>query len=229
MSIIARYLERRHLMASLILLAAFAGLIGFIKIPYNLFPDMERPQMAVVTVFPGASAADVAADVSRVIEKELSTIENVKRVISVNKDEVSTVTVEFGYTKSLDQAATDVANGLQKIRPSLPPAIQPSMLFKISSASQPVLTLAMQPREGSPLDLMMVRQLADNAIKERLLRIPEIAGVEVFGAHQPIVRIDLHRDALERYRLTPLDVRKALVATTPTSRSGSLSTRTARF
>lgn len=199
-------------MASLILLAAFAGLIGFIKIPYNLFPDMERPQMAVVTVFPGTSAADVEADLSRVIEKELSTIEDVKRVISVNKDEVSTVTVEFGYTKSLDQAATDVANGLQKIRPSLPDTIQPSMLFKISSASQPVLTLAMQPREGSPLDLMMVRQLADNAIKERLLQIPEIAGVEVFGAHQPVIRIDLDRDALERYYLTPLDVRKALVA-----------------
>jgi len=211
-SFVERYLRRPHLVTSLVLLAAVVGLVGYRRMPVNLFPDSERPQVAVVTVYPGASAEDVEAEVSRAIEKELSSIEQVRRVASVSKDEVSSVSVEFEYAKGLDSAATDVANGLQKIRALLPEAARPPMVFKVSSATPAVMTLALRPRPGSALDLAMVRQIADNAVKERLLQLPEVANVEVFGAHQPAVRVELDAGALERHRLAPADVRQALVA-----------------
>jgi multidrug efflux pump subunit AcrB len=212
MAIVDRYLKQPHLVTSLVLLAAVVGLVGYGRMPVNLFPDSERPQIAIVTVDPGASATDVESDVSRVIEKEVSSIELLRRVVSVTKDEVSTVTAEFEYAKSLDSAATDVANAVQKIRANLPDAARPPMIFKISSATPPVLTLALQPKPGSPLDLAGIRQLADNPIKERLLQLRQIANAEVFGGYQPIVRIELQRDRLERYQLTPGDIRQALVA-----------------
>ena len=224
MSMVDAYLKRPHLLTSLVLLAAVVGLVGYRQMPVNLFPDSERPQTAVVTVVPGASAEDVEADVSRVIEKELSSIEQVRRVASVSKDEVSTVTVEFEYAKGLDSAATDVANSLQKIRASLPDAARPPMIFKVSSATPAVLTLALRPKAGSSLDLALVRQVADNAVKERLLQLPEVANAEVFGAHQPVIRVDLDRDRLERYHLTPLDVRQALVAFNANQPIGLLTT-----
>jgi multidrug efflux pump subunit AcrB len=88
MNIVDSYLKKPHLLTSLVLLAAVIGLVGYRRMPVNLFPDSERPQIAVVTVYPGASSADVEADVSRTIEKELNTIEQVRRVTSVSKDEV---------------------------------------------------------------------------------------------------------------------------------------------
>ncbi len=212
MSFVERYLKRPHLVTSFVLLAAVVGLVGYSRMPVNLFPDSERPQIAVVTVVPGAPSEDVEAEVSRPIEKELAGIEQVLRVTSTTKDEVSTVLAEFEYAKGLDSAATDVANHLEKIRALLPETARPPMLFKISSATPPIVTLALRPKPGSTLDLAMVRELADNAVKERLLQLPEVANAEVFGAHQPIIRIELDRDRLERYRLTPLDVRQALVA-----------------
>jgi len=211
-SLVDRYLRRPHLVTSLVLLAAVVGFVGYRRMPVNLFPDSERPQVAVVTVYPGASSEDVEADVTRAIEKELSGIEQVRRVASVSKDEVSAVSVELSYAKGLDSAATDVANGLEKIRALLPASVRPPMIFKVSSATPAVLTLALRPRPKGPLDLAMVREIADNGIKERLLRLPEVANVEVFGAHQPVVRVDLVRDALDRYRLTAADVRQALVS-----------------
>jgi len=75
----------------------------------------------------------------------------------------------------------------------------------------------------------MVRQLADNPIKERLLQLPAVANVEVFGAHQPVIRVDLDRDALERYHLTPLDVRAAMVAFNANQPVGLLITRESQF
>jgi multidrug efflux pump subunit AcrB len=212
MSFVARYLKRPHLVTSFVLLAAVVGLLGYGRMPVNLFPDSERPQIAVVTVVPGAPSEDVEADVSRPIEKELAGIELVRRVTSTTKDEVATVLVEFEYAKALDSAAADVANHLQKIKALLPETARPPMLFKISSATPPVVTLALRPKPGSTLDLAMVRELADNAIKERVLQLPEVANAEVFGAHQPVIRVELNRTRLEQYHLTPIDVRQALVA-----------------
>jgi len=229
MNFIERYLKKPHLITSLVLLAAVVGFVGYRHMPVNLFPDSERPQIAVVTVYPGASAVDVESEVSRTIEKELNTIEQVRRVTSVSKDEVSSVSVEFEYSKGLDSAATDVANGLQKIKALLPDAIRPPMVFKVSSATPAVLTLALRPRTNSPLDLSMVRQLADNEIKERLLQLPQVANVEVFGARQPVVRVTLDRDKLQRFGLTPADVSQRLAAFNANQPIGLLLTSESQF
>jgi len=229
MRIVDSYLKRPHLVSSLVLLAAVIGVVGYRRMPVNLFPDSERPKVAVVSVYPGASAEDVEAEVTRPIEKELNTIEQVRLVTSVTKDEVSAVTVEFAYGEGLSSAATDVANGLQKIQAQMPGGLRPPMIFKVSSATPAVMTLALRPRDGSPLDLSMVRQLADNPIKERLLQLPAVANVEVFGAHQPVIRVDLDRDALARYRLTPVDVRTAMVAFNANQPVGLLMTRESQF
>ena len=229
MNFVEGYLKKPHLITSLVLLAAVIGFVGYRRMPVNLFPDSERPQIAVVTVYPGASATDVESEVSRTIEKELNTIEQVRRVTSVSKDEVSSVSVEFEYSKSLDSAATDVANGLQKIKALLPDAIRPPMVFKVSSATPAVLTLALRPKTNSPLDLSMVRQLADNDIKERLLQLPQVANVEVFGAHQPVVRVTLERDKLQQFGLTPADVSQKLVAFNANQPIGLLITAESQF
>lgn len=229
MRVVDSYLRKPHLLVSMILLAAFIGFVGFRKMPVNLFPDSERPQIAVVTVYPGASSADVESEVSRTIEKEVNTIDLVRRVTSVSKDELSAVTVEFEYGKGLDVAASDVANALQKIKTKLPDTIRPPMLFKVSSATPAVMTLALRPKAGAPLDLSMVRQLADNQIKERLLQLREVANVEVFGAHQPVIRVDLDRDKLERNHLTALQVRRTLVAHNANQPIGLLVTRESQF
>jgi len=224
--IIEAYVRKPHLVLSLVLLLAAVGIVGFFRIPVNLFPDSERPQITVVTVWPGASADDVNGDVSRVIEKEVKTVERVRRVTSTSNDEVSVVTAEFEYEKGLDSAATDVSNALDKIRPLLPTDIRPFQLYKVSSATPPVLVLALTPKAGSHLDLSMVRQLAQNQIKEELLRVPEIANVDVFGGFQPVVRVTLNPDKLQAYRLSPGQVVGALSAWNRNTPEGLLVTDT---
>ncbi|GAO01491.1 efflux RND transporter permease subunit [Anaeromyxobacter sp. PSR-1] len=210
MSYVARYVKRPHLLLSLVLLLSVVGVVGYFRMPVNLFPDSERPQIAVVTVWRGASADDVSAEVSRVIEKEVKTIDLVRRVTSTSNDEVSVVNAEFEYEKGLDSAATDVRSALDKIRPLLPPDLRPFQVFKVSSATPAVLTLSIRSKEGAHLDLAMVRRLAENPIKERLLRLPEIGNVEVFGGYQSVVRVSLDPDRLQAFRLSPGQVATAL-------------------
>lgn len=212
MKIVSKYIEKPHLILSFILLLSAVGIIGYLKMPLNLFPDVDRPQISVVTVMPGAAAADIEADISRMIEKEISAIDLVRRVTSTSKDEVSVVLAEFEYEKGLDVAATDVANALSKIAARLPKDIRPPAIFKISQATQPTMTLALTPKPGYPGDLRKIRELADNQLKEDLLKIPEIANVEVFGGWQPEVLVTIDPDRLNGFGLSLTDVMAALTA-----------------
>lgn len=209
---IGKYLAKPHLVLSLVVLMAIIGIIAYFKLPINLFPDTDRPQISVITVESGAAAADVEAKVSRSIEKELATLGNVLRVSSTSKDEVSVVNVEFDYKKPLDAAATDVANSLNKIAGQLPNDIRTPQIYKISQASQPTVVLALSPQSGSLLDMVQIRQLAENEIKEELLRVPGIAQTEVFGGYQPELGIAVNPNALARFGLTISDVVAALNA-----------------
>ena len=212
MRFVERYIRHPHLVLSLVLLLSMIGVMGYLKMPFNLFPDVDRPQISVVTVLPGAAAGDVESDITRLIEKELSTIDLVRKVTSTSKDEVSVVSAEFEYEKGLDAAATDVANALSKVGARLPQGIRPPQVFKISQATQPVMTLALSPKPGSPADLRKLRELADNQIKEELLRSPEIANAEVFGGFQPEIRVIVDQDKLNRFGLGLADIMAAVTA-----------------
>lgn len=212
MSFVDRYLERPHLVSAMLVLAAGLGVIGYNRLPLKLFPDTERPQVAVVTALPGASAADIESDLTRPIERELSGIDQVRSVRSTSRDEVSAVTVEFRYTKDLSSATTDVANALEKVRSRFPNGTKAPILFQVSSATPAVMTLALSPKQGSGLDLSMVRQMAENQIRDRLLQLPQVANVEVFGGHDPVILVNPDRNELERYHVEVADLAAALTA-----------------
>ena len=212
MRFVENYIKKPHLVLSFVILMSVVGVMGYRKMPFNLFPDVDRPQISVVTVQPGAAAGDVETDITRIIEKEVSTIDMVRKVTSTSKDEVSVVTAEFEYDKGLDAAATDVANALSKVGARLPASIRPPQIFKISQATQPTMTLALSPAAGSNVDLRKIRELADNQIKEELLRAPDIANVEVFGGNQPEVQVTVDPDKLNRFGISMQDVMGALAA-----------------
>lgn len=202
MSWVRRLLSVPHLILALVVTGAAVGVLAFFSLPVNLFPDSERPQAAIITVWPGASAQDVEAAVTRPIETELAGSDLLRQVLSTSRDEVSSVTAEFRYEKDLDTAAADAASALDRVRGRLPPDVRPPMVFKISSATPAVMTLALSPVDASPLDLGMVRQLAENEIRDRLLEVPEVARVEVFGGHRPLALVEPEPALLAAHDLT---------------------------
>ena len=206
------YLANPHLITALLLLAVAFGVIGFRSMPLNLFPDANYPVIAVIVPWPGASAGDVEDKVTRIVEKELSTVDLVRKVRSVSQDEMAAVSVEFEYAKGLDAAATDVANALKRIESRLPPDIRQPEIFRVSDATTPVYTLAVSPVPGSPIDLAKARQLADNEVREAFLRIPEVADVEVFGGYFPEVEIAIDPVRLHEHNISLSQVIMAIRA-----------------
>ncbi|TCK02871.1 efflux RND transporter permease subunit [Phorcysia thermohydrogeniphila] len=208
--VIEWYVKKPHSVLAFLFLFCVIGIIGFKEIPRKFFPDANRPQVAVVTVEPGASASDIASHVTRPIEQRMKTLELVREVRSVTKDEVSVVTVEFEYEKSIDSAATDVSNELSKILPQLPKDILPPQVYKVTDATRPVMIISVSPKPGSHLSMAQVRELAENEIKDKLLSLPHVSDVEVFGGYKREIRI--HPDYLKmaKYGVTLQELVRAL-------------------
>ncbi len=196
------YVRKPNAVLAVMLFFCAIGIIGYIKIPRKFFPDTNRPQVAVVTIEPGSSADDIASHITRPIEERLKTIDNVRKIRSVSKDEVSVVSVEFNYSKKLDAAATDVSNELSKVVSKLPKDIIPPQVYKISDATNPVMVLSVYPKKNSHLSLAQVRELAENEIKDRLLNLPHVSDVEVFGGYQREIRILPNYLKMERYHIS---------------------------
>jgi multidrug efflux pump subunit AcrB len=173
--------------------------VGYYKLDRKLFPDSNYPTVAVVIVNPGASAQTLAANVSVPVEEELYTLDKIRRVYSTTIDEVSVINAEFEYTKGIDAATSDVSNSLDKIKGELPSSILPPKILQITSATAPVITIAVSSKDGTPLE--DIRQLAQNEIKHDLIKLDGIANVDIFGGYEKELQIIVDKEKLDQFGL----------------------------
>jgi len=205
-----RLLHRPHAVIAFTLVAILMGLMGYANMPTNLFPDTNRPTVAVVTQWPGATADDVAREVTHPIEVRLTALDGVRRVTSTSRDQVSLVQVEFEYGNDIDLASSRVETELKRVSGDLPPDTQEPLIFHITDAAHPAMVLSVTAAQGQHLDLGQLRRIAANPLRDRLLNVPGVAEAEVFGGHIRQVAVDLDRDQLVAYDLDIAEVAAAL-------------------
>ena len=155
-------LKNPYVVITLVLMIVFLGLNAYFFMPIDLFPDTNPPQVVVLTIEPGASAADVSHRITEVLEKELKGIEYINNIKSTSRDSVSSIVCEFSYKKDPNVAVTDVMNVISRLKAELPSDIQEPRIFKITDAINPLMTIAISPKKNSKKKLSDVRILADN-------------------------------------------------------------------
>ncbi len=199
--ILEYFLKKPHFVLSLVFVLSLSGIAGLFSIKQKLFPDANRPQVAVVIIEPGASAKDIAQNITIPVEEELYTVEKIRKVSSTTKDEVTVITAEFEYGKSIGEALTDVQNCISRIKTELPRDILEPKIYKITDATPPVLVIGISPKDTS-IPLADVRQIVENQIKRKLLVIPEVSNVDVFGGYKKEIFIQIDKNLLNRYGIS---------------------------
>lgn len=194
-------LKYRYTVYALTIAAVFFGVIAYLTLPIQLFPETAPPLVNILTAYPGASAEDVAELVSDPIEEECAALEGVYKVTSSSQDGLSLVSVEFRYTMDVDMVALDAQNAISRIRGRLPTGIQEPQVLKFSTSNRPVLTVGVR---GD--DLVEVRRLAEETLAPELQRVPGVAIVDVFGGYEPEVSVLIDRNRLDAYRLSVASV-----------------------
>ena len=189
-------LQYRYTVFAALIAVVVLGIYARVELPVRLFPDTDPPVVTVITPYPGAAASDVAKAVSKLLEEEIAGIDGTAKVSSTSQTGLSVVKAEFHYTRNVETAAVDVQNAISRIRTTLPNEIGEPQVLQFSSADKPILTVALG---SESLTLDDVRELADNAIKDRLQMLAGVAAVDVFGGHKRQLEIALQRDRLAAY------------------------------
>jgi multidrug efflux pump subunit AcrB len=199
---VEKILRKPHVILSFLALAIMAGIVGYKSMPRNLFPDSNYPEVAIVIVQPGASAASMASNIAVPVEEELYTLDEIRRARSDTIDEVTVIRAEFEYSKDIDTAVNDASAALSKIRSLLPRDIKEPQIIKITVATAPIMVMSLSPKEGSQMSLEDIRDLAETRMKHKLLKTEGVANIDIFGGYKKEVQIIVDKQKLDSYHLS---------------------------
>ena len=217
-------IEHRTSSVVLLILITITGLTSYQVIPKESFPEIEIPVIAVNTIYPGVSPADIETLVTRPIEEELSTISDIKELSSTSVEGYSNVIAEFETTVDIEEALQQMREKVDLARPELPEDAEEPGIVEFSFAEFPI----MQVNLAGDFDLVYLKELAED-LQDELESVPEILRVDVRGGLEREVKVDVHLSRLQFYNLALQDVIDAIAAENVNIPGGSIDVGDQRF
>jgi len=208
------FLVRSSLNNRIAVLAAAAllvvwGSLALRTLPVDVFPDLNKPTVTIMTEAEGLAPPEVEQIVSYPIETALNGIPGVTRVRSVSGVGLSVVYAEFDWGTDIYRNRQQVAERLASIAAQLPPGISPQM-GPVSSIMGEIMLIAITG--GDRADPMTVRETADFVIRPRLLSISGISQVIAIGGQVRQFRVTPNIAALASLNVDIEDIERAIRA-----------------
>ncbi|MEX0844963.1 MAG: efflux RND transporter permease subunit, partial [Balneolaceae bacterium] len=199
-------------------LITIIGIYSYITLPKESFPEVEIPIFSVVTVYAGASPADIENVVTRPIEQELKGIDGVDQISSVSKQATSIIIIEFSTSKDKLVAQQEVNDAVSKARSELPAQLtQEPMVNDFNLADQPILNINL----SGNFDLVELKKFADE-IQEGIESLSDINEAEIVGALEREIQVNVDLHKMQATGLTFADIRMAVANKNMTVSAGQL-------
>ncbi len=194
-----------------IVMSLFIIIIGFIGFSYlgvRDYPSVDQPIVSVSTNFTGANADVIETQITEPLEQAINGIQGIRSISSSSRDGSSRITVEFDLEVDLETAANDVRDKVSGAIRRLPAEVDPPVVSKADADAQPIFSITLSSESRSLIDLT---EFAEVNFKERLQTIPGVSEVRTWGAKRFAIRLWMDPAKLGAYKLTPVDVRDALL------------------
>ena len=190
---------RKPISTALIFIAVIVfGLFSVNKLGVDQFPDIEVPYISVITMYPGGNAEDIETNITRLLEDQLNSVDNLDKITSKSSDNVSIVTLEFEYGCDMTEAANDVRDVVSRSQSLLPDNVEYPTVMKFSSSMMPIMMLSITADES----YAALAKILDDKMVNELNRINGIGSVAVIGAREREVQVNVDPKKLEAYGLT---------------------------
>ena len=194
------------------------GLFSLMNLAVDQYPEIEIPQISVITMYPGANAADIETNITRVLEDNLNTVSNLKKLTSKSQDNVSMITVEFEYGSDLNEGANEIRDVVSRVQSMLPDDIDYPTIFKFSTSMIPVMMIAVTAEESYPA----LNKILDDKLVNVLNRVDGVGAVSIVGAPEREVQVNVDPAKLEAYNLTVEQLGQIIAAENVNIPSGTI-------
>jgi multidrug efflux pump len=164
-----------------------AGIMTYIGLPKENFPEVVFPQIFVATIYPGAAPADIENLITKEIEKEIKSISGVKKVKSNSVQSFSNVIVEFETDIDVDKAKQDVKDAVDRAKPNLPSDLPDDpFVQEIDISEFPIMNVNL----SGDYDLQTLKKYAEQ-MQDAIEGIREIRRVDIVGALTREIQINI--------------------------------------
>ncbi len=216
---------RFSLQQRLLTIACAVALIGYgtwqtLVMPIDVFPDLNRPRVVIMTEAPGMAPEEVESLITFPIETTMNGANGVEAVRSSSGVGISVIYVEFAYGTDVYTDRQIVAERMQMVQDRLPAGIAPQ-LAPISSIMGQILMLGMWS-DAPDADPMQLRTTADWVVRQRLLTIPGVSQVFTMGGARKQYQVLVDPDAMLRLGVTLEQVETAVSASNQNGIGGYL-------
>jgi heavy metal efflux system protein len=202
-------LKHRLLTGLLLGLVGLWAAAAYIRMPKDIYPDLNAPLVNVITENPGMASEDVERLISYPLESLLSGAPYVTRVRSESTTGDSVVTVEFDWGTDIYLARQIVSSKLELISGRLPQGTSVPILGPVSSRMGEVFEFAVVSEDDS-VDPVELRSVADWTVRHRLQGVPGVSFVINLGGYIRQFQVLLKPERLSNYGITVDEVREAL-------------------
>ena len=200
------------------ILALLFGVISLTRIPLQMTPTIDRPEVSVETTYTGAAPQEVENEIVDRQEEKLTSIQNLREMVSTSYEGRGVVTLRFDWDVNKDVARLEVSEKLDLVQ-DIPPDVDRPVIRAISSDEEtPIAWIVVHTAR----DINEVRLEAEDVIQPRLERVEGVGAVWLFGGQEREVHVVLDYAALTARGLTVRQVRDALLRENRNIKGGNI-------
>ncbi len=200
------------------ILITMAGLLSYLAIPKEQFPDVTVPQIFVTTIYPGASPSDMEQLVTKPIEKQLKGLTGVKKITSSSVQDFSSIIVEFNTDLDVATCKQRVKDGVDKAKRDLPTdLLEDPTITEFDISEIPIMNINI----AGDYNLDRLKEFAEE-VQDRVEELREITRVDMIGALEKEVQINVDKYKLAAANLTFRDIENALAFENATVSAGNV-------
>ncbi len=214
------------IVVTLALLLLAYGSFRFVSAGLDIFPEFAPKRVIIQTEAPGLAAEQVEVLVTHPIETTIRPLIGLVNLRSESIQGLSIVTATFAEDSDIYRNRQLVSERLASLGQKLPPGIGTPVAVPLSSSSATVLTIGLSSDKQSAMEL---RSLVDWTLAPRLLAVPGVADVNVFGGDVQQLQVQLKPEALQRFNLAIADVVQAAASAAEIVGAGFIENNNQRF
>ena len=186
-----------------VILLLLFGFIGLFRLPVQLTPNVEEPEITISTVWPGASPQEIEREIIEEQEEQLKSLEGMKKMESSSSDSFGTITLTFQVGTSLDSALLKVSNRLEQV-PSYPDDVEKPVIRSVDVNANAIawFILAAREKDGFAGDISTLYDFCDDFIKPEFERVPGVAASNIYGGREREMQVIVDPARLAARRVT---------------------------
>src|SRR5579875_3248785 len=219
----SKFFIRRPIVAIVIaILMTLVGAISMLRLPVAQFPAIVPPEIRVTANYPGANAQTIAQSVDTPLEEQISGVDNMSYMYSINSNSGQTqILIDFDVKTdpNIDQVLTQLR--VSQAQSQLPAQVNTAGLTVLKSLSSPLMLIALYSPHGT-YDSVFLANYGYINLVDQLTRVPGIAQVQVFGAGQYTMPCWVNPDRLAAMSVTVPQIIAALQAQNTVNPAGQI-------